>query len=776
MSAISSLFRKLSDFAPLLGLVFGLLLTAGTTRAGEVVMRSGYRFEFEGKAIPVQALTIEQIRGAAQGPIVGHPFTMFEDPARRTYLPQALVSEVQLGDLPVDEFEVRIPPGPKSTAFGSIGGFSTPPTPFSEFGRRIVTLNTPNGNLEIIQAISKLKPDFVTLTALKQNWEYSISSREIPADVLRATISNATNFNNDNHEDRLAVVRYFLDAGMLSRAQAELDGIENDFPDLEAKVRELRLMIRQLEAAEYLKEFRARLNAGQFDLVARLAPRFPRNDISEATLAAVDQMMNEHKAAHEKMDQVRAGLSRLQAEVKDTEQLERFQDMRWVVDRRLSRNTLERMSPFLQTLDDPTLSAEQKLSLAYSGWVVGPALADTDPLRAIALWDARDRVRDYLQSANSLRQQDILDSLLRLEGIGPETMAAIVRQLGPVFETPAYREGESLTLETMRIGMSVPYEILLPAEYSPDRSYPVIMALHMAGMSPKAELDWWGGTTISGPAHRNGYIVIAPSLQGEKTGASDLHERVLEVLRDARRRFNVDSDRVFLTGHGSGADLALDLGMGHPSHFAGLVSIGGRLNEYAHHYWENCEELPCYYVMGELDGDLFAANSSDITRQVKNSYDVVLVQYKQRGNEDYREELPRILDWMGQHRRGDQPSELERVTMRPGDNRFDWIEFSGLPANIIEPRLSRTGRVIPASPLPIEGTVTPGNNIYLKAGVSQLTVWLSPEIVRYDERVKVSWKGRTMFNDFPEMSIPTMLEQVYTTGDRSRLYWTRIDL
>ncbi|WP_339742423.1 hypothetical protein [uncultured Rubinisphaera sp.] len=753
-----------------------VLLFVSPLTAGEAIMRSGFKIEFEGKPEPVQGLTLDLIRRGSSGPITSYPFTKFEDGPRITYLPQAQVQEVQLGSPHVEEFSISIPPGSRTMAFGSLGGYRVI-KPFSDFGRRIIALNTPQGEMEVIQAISTLRPDYVTLKALKQNWEYSVTTQDIPPEVLRSTLSVSINEKNPN--DRLAIVRFFIDADMLMQAQQELDRIEKEgqFPDFANRINELRLLIRQLQALEFLNEFKTRLAAGQFELVYQKAHQFPRQDINQATLQEVDRIISDHEAAYEQMDRIRAELSRLQAEVKSPQQLVRFQDMRSVIDKRLSRHNLEKLTPFVQNLDDQFLTAEQKLALAYSGWIVGPALAETDADTAISYWDARDAVRSYLQVTNPIRKQEIYHSLSQIEGIGPDILAAIVQNMGPAYETPASEMGVPFTLNTMNVGKSYGYQVLLPLGYSADRSYPLVMALPSAGVPAQAEVAWWGGSSLGGPAHRNGYIVISPEWPAEEiSGSSAVHEIVLDILRDSRKRLAIDSDHVFLAGHGTGASAALDVGMSHPSEFAGLISIGGRFNEYAHHYWKNCDALPTYFVVGELDGDLYNANSSDWTRMMKYGQDVVLTQYKQRGGEDYRDELPRILDWMKLHIRELPPLEFERITMRSGDNRFDWFEFSGLPEATLNPRVSPGGRLIPATALPVEATITPGNNIYVKVAANRITLWLTPELVDFTERVKIRWKGRTQFNDFPEPNGETMLQHLDFTGDRKRLYWMRVDL
>ncbi len=758
-----------------------LFSSARIVQAGEVLMVSGYRISFIGEAVPVQGLTLEQVRQGSQGPVPSFPFTMVDAGPQRYYFPQSrrTVVEINLDDTYVEEFVLDIPPVRRGQGFGTIGGFLYV-SPFSEFGRRTVKLRGAGKTLEFVQEISKIRPDYVELTASKYNWIYNVDTKTIPADVLRKTLSHS--IDEENHEDRFAIVRLFISCENYLEAQAELRRISADFPDLAAKVKELRLVIRQLQATQAISEFNRRLDAGQYNLVYHSAKnKFPREDINQARLQEVDNILRQHETALEQIEQAKSSLAELQAEIKDEALLNRFKDMRSVVDSRLSRHTLERMRPFLQNSQDDFLSAKEKLSLAYSAWIVGPALAETDPETTIFYWDARDRILDYLRSENSIEQLEILASLKKIESISPQTVAAILEHLGPVWETPTGKVGEPLSLETSQSSSPVPYQAILPVEYSPDRKYPLVVVLHARGMKPENELVWWGGTNIAGPAHRNGFIVIAPDyLQNEAetgVGSAESHIRVVAAIRDARKRFSIDSDRVYLCGHGLGGDAVFDIGMAHPDLFAGAVVITGKINEYSRHYWENCKKLPFYVVIGELDGETFKHNSGVLTRMMKYRHDVILTEYKERGHEDYHEELPNILEWMKHHQRAELPREFKMKTMRPSDNRFYWIELSGLPTKILKPRVLRNGTVLPPSPLPIEcKKVNAGNTLYIKAAAKHVTLWLNPEIISFDERLKIRWKTRSVFNEFPEQNISHMLQHVHVTGDRQRLYWMRIDL
>jgi predicted peptidase len=93
-------------------------------------------------------------------------------------------------------------------------------------------------------------------------------------------------------------------------------------------------------------------------------------------------------------------------------------------------------------------------------------------------------------------------------------------------------------------------------------------------------------------------------------------------LRDACKRFNIDTDRVFLSGHSMGGDAAWDIGISHPDTWAGIVSIVATADKYIPRYWENARQLPMYFVCGQLDGSRMSINGPEWDRYLtKHTYD-----------------------------------------------------------------------------------------------------------------------------------------------------------
>ena len=172
------------------------------------------------------------------------------------------------------------------------------------------------------------------------------------------------------------------------------------------------------------------------------------------------------------------------------------------------------------------------------------------------------------------------------------------------------------------------YLAQLPPEYDPQKRYPCIVSLHGAGTTAEQQIDWWAGSYDQasgrrlGQATRRGYIVIAPKWSSENQAKYEYtareHAAILYCLRDACRRFSVDTDRVFLSGHSMGGDAAWDIGLAHPDLWAGVVPIVATAGKYVSRYWQNARnQLPLYFVSGDMDGNRLEFNKMELNRYLR---------------------------------------------------------------------------------------------------------------------------------------------------------------
>ena len=465
------------------------------------------------------------------------------------------------------------------------------------------------------------------------------------------------------------------------------------------------------------------------------------------------------------------------------------------IEQELNLNSLSRLVDFQRLADDPNLPDQNKLALILSGWVLGAGSATQNVSEALSAVRVRDLVMQYLQAGQPGLLPETLQRLGQEEAGTPLRVAQILAQLKPPQPTPAQpdRPPGNYRLQTRALDPAgtLEYEIQLPDQYDPYRRYPVIVSLHASGRTPAEQIDWWAGVYDPqrkqrwGQASRHGYVVIAPAWQRERQTRYEYsareHAAVLSCLRDACRRFSLDTDRVFLSGHGIGGDAAWDLGLAHPDLWAGVIPIvavadyGPNDPKYVSLYWENARYVSWYFIAGELDGDKMTRNGRDFDRYLtRPNYDVLIVEYIGRGQEHFYDEIHRLFAWMGLHRRTLELTEFSCSSLRPYDNFFWCLEVNQLPAR---------SQVLPLAwpaPAGARPTVTEfhkyvGNRLAIKTGAAQATLWLTPQYVDWSRPLEVTVNGKTR-NHSVSPSLETLLEDARTRADRLHPFWAALPL
>lgn len=158
---------------------------------------------------------------------------------------------------------------------------------------------------------------------------------------------------------------------------------------------------------------------------------------------------------------------------------------------------------------------------------------------------------------------------------------------------------------------------------------------------------------------------------------------------------------------------------------------------------------------------------------MKRSYDLVYAEYMDRGYESYFEELPRLFDWMPLHQRAPEQPKFEVDITRPTETQWYWLSVDGFPQQALQPVAWEKG-AHPARQT-IQGTITPGNTIYVGSGGERATIRLSPELIDFEKRVEVKISGRSRMRDFVTPSVEAVLEDLRERGDRQRLYWAKLE-
>ena len=129
------------------------------------------------------------------------------------------------------------------------------------------------------------------------------------------------------------------------------------------------------------------------------------------------------------------------------------------------------------------------------------------------------------------------------------------------------------------------YSFFVPLHYEANYAYPLLVWLHgpdddqrqLKRVMPHVSMRNYVGVA---PAFRSTPVGAEPSLEASpwpqtSTEISQALESVLEVVEQAKQRFHVASQRIFLAGYDSGGTMAIRLGLSAPNEFAGVASLAG---------------------------------------------------------------------------------------------------------------------------------------------------------------------------------------------------------
>ncbi|MCE9546491.1 MAG: peptidase [Planctomycetia bacterium] len=774
------------------GLTLWLFVFCTNAPAAKLILKNG--LELEGDLAPLGSM----MPGAAgaDSDDGGKLIEFVDNGLTRTYVSLHQVKQVidNAGDVQ-QKIKVPQPIAEGGKQVLSLGPFALKPPPLDPFGRRTIRILLADGPVDIVQGVTLVTPRYYELRTLNVGQrlllvqKYALSN--LPSDVLARIMAYA--MHDQKPEARKSVVQLYLESDRFGDAQRELTDLMTKHPEIEG-LDSIQKQLRQLQANVVLDELKMRAKVGQHQLVRAMLEKFPTEGVNGETLFKVREMLKEYVEGEQQLDKLRAELKALLADVKETAARQKLAPLVEEICADLNYGSLPRLSAYRRLSSDPKMPPAEKLSLAVSGWLMGADNALNSFVHAQSLIDVRQYVRKYLNEPLKSERAEYLARIRSQSAGTPPLVAKLMSFMKPPLPLPETSGGVAgyyeLTVPGRDKEVDTTYFVQLPPEYDPYRRYPVVLSLHGLTTDGPKQIDWWAGSVGKngqrmGQASRQGYIIIAPNWtkagQRKYEYSAREHALVLDVLRDSCRRFSIDTDQVFLSGHALGGDAAWDLALAHPDLWAGVIPIVATADTgkytYCKLYWPNAHYVPFYFVGGEYDGPQRAKNSPLYDRYLRSlRFDATVVEYLGRGHESFSDEVVRIFEWMQKHHRNFFPKEFECATIRSFDNYFWWLEINGFPkSTVVDPEdwpgkgirtLKITGNIRSSG-----GTTT----VTATTGRGAATIWLSPELVDFNSRIRVKVIGRGPEVSNPPPDVGVILEDARTRGDRQHPFWTRVD-
>lgn len=671
--------------------------------------------------------------------------------------------------------------------------------------RQIIFRTTSDPPMKLKQQLGWLTPTYARFDAPgRYQWSALYLTRELGPDVVTKLLANHPAFKDLDklHEGaraarRFRLVDFLVQAGWYEHAEKELDKIQGDFSMQKDRVAAARKSIGRYRARDRFEEIKRLHAAGLFELAKHKMTDFPDKDASEQMLATLQEIRSQYESGEETAREAARLLRDLRKEANgDAAPLGAAVD---TILEELQAESAGRLEAFCGQARQaerqrkkgakPDMSATELLSLATSGWLLGSAGAEPRLETALRLWKTRETILGYLRASSKADREALLTGLLaesRQDAILDE-----VQQMLPVLPPPEalQKPGPEAIERPIKVGrFKSSYQLLLPPEYRTSRLWPVLVLLHREGEKPEDMLRRFAAT-----AAENGYVLVAPEWQ-EGTGNAFAHSPrehgvVLNTLRDLRRCVQIDSDRVFLFGLSEGANMAFEVGLAHPSEFAGVLPMGGGPVRFARAYWRNGQYLPFYVVTGNRGGETTEQVRKQFDDWILRGFPAIWADYKGRGVEWFSGELHNMFDWMrGKtrafplHQLGDGNNTQfgrEMCTMRETENRFYWLQADEIHYSHTNSHDSWSGKVEPAN---MHARIDASNNeiVLQTSGILKATVLLGRNakgtpMIDFDRPVTLRLGLSGVRQTRVKPNVRVLLEELHDRCDRQQLFLAKLE-
>jgi pimeloyl-ACP methyl ester carboxylesterase len=817
------------------------LVLVAAARADLIILKDG--FALHGKVLRQKTTAFEPGAGLMEFAKL-NGFFWVEDEARRIIFSMRQVNEegVENKNLDREADFVRL-----TRQVRNLDNFRLQPNMVvTEIGElnskweRTVTIEAPNSRFQTGQRIVLLTPHAARVESLRYVWAPCYLTSEFPPDKLRTLLYEHPDLKPTGKPDdaakRFRAARFLQQANLYDLAEKEYQSIAKDFPDQKDKVETSLTNLRKLRLLAVLDVLEQAHKAGRHQWAQGQIARVATEDLDSRGLTRLQTLKAFYEKAVPSVQLARRFLKELPGRLTSPGTRDLLEDAATTIQNELTLESVGRLEAFVNLAKQAERDSkaeqtpEQLLSLAVTGWLLGNVSAEAKVESAVRLWRARQLLLEYQRTAAAGARQQV-ESMLEQSGVPFDELDRVIRNAPPPEAYPllgaqwpvaagCYLQGTAvaaglwpatlapwplatsalsagtgaITLRLTTDGLppalaisrrrGVRYLLQVPPEYHPGRAYPVLFVLHGAGGSNEDMLKRW-----SLLAAHHGYLLAAPEWgSGFRQPYDYTHEEqaaVLDVLRDLRRRFQVDSDRVFLFGWGEGGNMAYDVGLSHPDLFAGVMPMAARPRYFAKAYWKNGQHLPFYVVEGDKQADSKKDNVAQFEHWVRSGFPSLYVQYKGRGEEWFGGELTYLFDWMGRKKRPAMPRQIgtssgggpfseEFQALRTTDDHFYWLSVTDLRDRNTNEAGRWRANVVPGS---LHGRIGEGNQLNVVArGFRKVTVWFGQGMIDFDKNVTVyvnlqaKWANRKI-----TPNVTTLLEDFYQRGDRQQLFWAKAE-
>jgi predicted esterase len=203
-----------------------------------------------------------------------------------------------------------------------------------------------------------------------------------------------------------------------------------------------------------------------------------------------------------------------------------------------------------------------------------------------------------------------------------------------------------------------PYRIYVPSSYDSGRPAPLIIAMHGTGGNESTLFDdkAYQQGAIKRAAEKHGVLLVSPLGRGITEYRGIGENDVFCVLEAVRKRYRVDDNRIYLTGHSMGGTGAAYLALHHPDQFAAVAPLAAAYS----FPWlaRNAQTIPFLWIGGADDAEFYHRGVAiGVERMRKFGVPVKAELLPGEGHNGPVKDFDRVFAWLLKHQRNPHPKQ-----------------------------------------------------------------------------------------------------------------------
>ena len=343
------------------------------------------------------------------------------------------------------------------------------------------------------------------------------------------------------------------------------------------------------------------------------------------------------------------------------------------------------------------------------------------------------------------------------------------------------------------------YAVNVPAGYDPARRYQVRFQLH-GGVMGRTTNQPRNSGDIGALAGAEQFYVIPYSWSEAPWWTEDQVLNLNTIVDTLKRTYNIDENRVVVSGVSDGGTGAYYLAMRDTTPFASFLPLNGFIMVLANAdngihdalYPNNLRNKPLYVVNGGRDRLYPTSVVEPYVLHMKKS-GVAIDYHPQPHGEHNTAWWPDVKDsyeaFVATHPRNPSPDRLTWETSDVAHGRAHWLVIDKLGKQpndarnlpdvndynpievLVSPlfeRRERSGRV---------DVLKTGNAVEaVTRGVASFTLLVSPDTFDLSQPIKVTANGKTVFDAKVQPSVATLMKWAARDNDRTMLYAAELDI